>query len=172
MTCTFIPLLLLNPFDFPTYSSNLRKRYRMRQLLMCLEALGGEFFCFYGRDWKGVSRKLLPLKKLYQWIWIWNLHQSLIVALLIVAVCTVLLQKLYTILRKEEPTRQEICNFFFENVQNFKILKMLENNMKFTREACWINSKISKKRTKTPYSWYSHFVTVVGYYYGRNIEGL
>ena len=115
---------------------------------MCLEALGGEFSCFSGRDWKGVSRKLLPLRKLYQWIWIWNLHQSLIVASLIVAVCTVLLQKLYTILRKEEPTRQEICNFFLENVQNFKILKMLENNMKFTREACWINSKISKKRNK------------------------
>ena len=35
--------------------------------------------------------------------------------------------------------------FFLQNVRNeiFKILKMLKYNMKFTRTACWINSKIS-----------------------------
>ena len=54
-------------------------------------------------------------------------------------------------LRKKEPTRQEICIFFLQNVQNgiFKILKMLENNMAFTREALWINSKISNREKNT-----------------------
>ena len=44
----------------------------------------GEFFCFSARDWEGVSRNLLSLVELYQRIWIWNLDQNLIMALLIV----------------------------------------------------------------------------------------
>ena len=41
--------------------------------------------------------------------------------------------------------------YFFQNVQNdflqndFKICRMFKNNMKFTRAACWINSKISNR---------------------------
>ena len=35
-------------------------------LLMCIEVLGEEFFCFPVRDWEGVCRKLLSLVKLYQ----------------------------------------------------------------------------------------------------------
>ena len=37
--------------------------------------------------------------------------------------------------------------FFLQNVRNeiFKILKMFKYNMKFTRTACWINSKISNR---------------------------
>ena len=37
---------------------------------------------------------------------------------------------------------------FLQNVPNeiFKIFKMFENNMKFTRAACWINSKISNRQ--------------------------
>ena len=41
--------------------------------------------------------------------------------------------------------------FFLGNVQNeiFKIFKMFENNMKFTRAACWINSKKSNRDKHT-----------------------
>ena len=40
--------------------------------------------------------------------------------------------------------------FFLQNVQNkiFKIFKMFKNNIKFTRAAYWINSKISNKDKK------------------------
>ena len=36
---------------------------------------------------------------------------------------------------------------FLQNIQNeiLKILKMFKNNLKFTRAACWINSKISNR---------------------------
>ena len=149
MTRTLIPLLL-NSFDLPSYSSELRKRYMLRLSLMCLEALEGGFSCFPGRDWKGARRKL-SLVKLNQWIWMWNLYQNLILALLIVAVCTVLFWKLYMILRKNEPTTKELCNLFLQNIKNeiFQILKALENNMKFTKEAFWINSKISNRGKNT-----------------------
>ena len=63
-------------------------------------------------------------------------------------------------------------HFFLQlqNVQNeiFKISKMFKN-IKFAIAACWINSKISN-RTKTPHSYYSYFVTVVGHYYDVIIE--
>ena len=39
LICTFIPWLL-NSFDLPSYRSELRKRYTLRLLLMCLETLG------------------------------------------------------------------------------------------------------------------------------------
>ena len=45
---------------------------------------------FLGEIREGVSRNLLPPIKLYQRIWKWNLDQNLIMALPIVAVCTVL----------------------------------------------------------------------------------
>ena len=47
--------------------------------------------------------------------------------------------------RADKADRQETCNFFLQNVQkeNFKILEKFENNMKFTGEACRINSEIS-----------------------------
>ena len=101
------------------------------------------------RDWKGARRKL-SLVKLNQWIWMWNLYQNLILALLIVAVCTVLFLNLYMILRKNEPTIKELCNLFLQNIKNeiFQILKALENNMKFTK-AFWINSKISNRGKNT-----------------------
>ena len=110
-TCTFI-LLLLNSFDLPSCNSETRKRYTLRLLLICLETLGETFPYFSWRDCKGVNRKLLSLAKLYPWIWIRNLYQNLIMALLIVAVC------INTILRKEEPKRRKICNF------SFKMFKM------------------------------------------------
>ena len=51
LNCTFIPLLLNY---LPSYSSQLRKRYTLRLLLMCLEALGEAFSCFPARDCKGL----------------------------------------------------------------------------------------------------------------------
>ena len=65
LICAFIPLLLIS-FDLRSYSSELRKRYPLRLLLMCLEALGEWFSSLLGRDWKGVSRKQLPLVKMHQ----------------------------------------------------------------------------------------------------------
>ena len=38
-------------------------------LLMCLEVLGEELFCFPVRDWEGVCWKLFSLVKLYQRLW-------------------------------------------------------------------------------------------------------
>ena len=67
-----------------------QRRYTLR-LLLCLEAMEKGFSCFPGRDWEGFNRNLLSLVKLYQRIWIWNLNQHLIMALLIVSVCTLLL---------------------------------------------------------------------------------
>ena len=49
---------------------------------------GGSFFLGEIRGW--VSRNLFSQVKLYQRIWKWNLNQKLIMALLIVVVCTVL----------------------------------------------------------------------------------
>ena len=89
MTCSFI-LSLLNSFDLPSYSSESRKRYTLSLLLMCLEVLGEWFSCFPWIDWEEFSRKLLSLVKLCQRIWTWNCDQNLIIALLILPVCTVL----------------------------------------------------------------------------------
>ena len=89
MTCSFI-LSLLNSFDLPSCSSESSKRYTLSLLLMCLEVLGEWFSCFPWIDWEEFSRKLLSLVKLYQRIWTWNCDQNLIIALLILPVCTVL----------------------------------------------------------------------------------
>ena len=89
MNCSFI-LSLLNSFDLPSYSSESRKRYTLSLLLMCLEVLGEWFSCFPWIDWEEFSRKLLSLVKLYRRIWTWNCDQNLIIALLILPVCTVL----------------------------------------------------------------------------------
>ena len=125
-------------------SSESGRRHTLRLLLMCLKALEEEFLV----DWEGFSRNLLSLVNLYQWIWTWNLDKNLIMALLIIAVSTV--------------------QIFIQNVQNqiFKILKIYKYNMKFTRVACWINSKLSIRETKRPHPWYSYFVTTGSHYYG------
>ena len=47
---------------------------------------GGSFFIFSWERLRAVSRNLLSLVKLYQKIWIWNLDQNLIMALLVVTV--------------------------------------------------------------------------------------
>ena len=138
---------IIECFCFSWLQFRIEEKIHTKAVVDVSRGVGRRFFCFSGRGWKGVRRKLLPL---INWIWIliWNLYQNLIIALLKVAVCTVLFQKLYTILRKKEPARQEICNFFLQNGV-FQILKMFKNNMKFTRKACWINSKISHRNRNT-----------------------
>ena len=83
-----------------------------------------------------------------------------------------LIVPVYTVLFYKH-TKQEICYFSFQKFKNeiFKTIKMFKCNMKFTRAACWINSKMSS-RNKKPHSWYSYFVTLVGHYYGVIIEGV
>ena len=53
--------------------------------------------------------------------------------------------------RAHKVDRQEMCIFFLQNVEKeiFKILKMFESNMKFTRAAWRINSKISNRNKNT-----------------------
>ena len=46
-------------------------------------------------------------------------------ALLIMAICTVLLEKLYTMLRSKERSRQDITNFSYKM---FKIMKFLRSS--------------------------------------------
>ena len=85
LTCIFIPRLL-NLFDLLSYSSESRKKYTLKLLLMFLEGLGE---CFPGV--LGCWKKLWSLVKLFQRIWIQNLDQNLILSLqnLIMTVCTV-----------------------------------------------------------------------------------
>ena len=42
----------------PLLSSESRKRYKLKLLLMCLETLEEEFSYFPGRHWEGVSKNL------------------------------------------------------------------------------------------------------------------
>ena len=97
------------------------------------------FFLFSWERLEGVSGKLLPLVKLYRWIWIWNLYQS--------CLHCAIPKSWYP----QEAHKTKDMQFFLENVQNdiFKILKMFKNNMKFTRATCWINSKISNSDKNT-----------------------
>ena len=58
------------------------------------------------------------------------------------------------ILKKKEPielTGKKYAFLFIQNVQKeiSKFLEMFENNMKFPREACWINSNISNRDKNT-----------------------
>ena len=50
-----------------------------------------------------------------------------------------------------EVYKAKSMQFFLQNVQNkiFKILKIFKYNMKFTRAACWISSKISNRDENT-----------------------
>ena len=74
--------------------------------------------------------------------------------------------------QEKRDLKSRDMQFFLQNVSNeiFKIFKMFENNMKFTRGACWINSNISNRDKNT--NSYSYFATTVGHYYGVIIESL
>ena len=49
--------------------------------------------------------------------------------------------------RAHKVDKQDICNFFLQNDRKeiFKTLEIFENNMKFTRKSCGIDSKISHR---------------------------
>ena len=63
--------------------------------------------------------------------------------------CAVL-KVLHAFQEKRDPKSRAML-FFLLNVPNeiFKIFKMFENNMKFTRVACWVQSKISNRAKNT-----------------------
>ena len=52
LTCTFTPAFLIS-FDLASYSSELRKKYTQRLLLMCLEGMEEGFSCSPGRVCEG-----------------------------------------------------------------------------------------------------------------------
>ena len=119
MTCTFIPSLL-NSFDLPSYSSELRKRYTLRLLLMYLEALGKGFSCFLGETERWLEETIVsskapavPVDLNMNFISKFN-HSFTNCDCLHCAI------KLYTILRKKEPTRQTGKRYEFFS---FKMLK-------------------------------------------------
>ena len=157
LTFTFI-LLLFNSFDLPTYISKSRKRYTLRLLrCCCLDVPGEVFFCFLVRHLEWVCRKLLSLVKLYQKVWIWNINQNFckiskntfFYRTPPVAAspnrgylhCAIL--KAWQDFQEKRALKSRDMQFFLQNipVEIFKIFKMFENNIKFTRAACWINSK-------------------------------
>ena len=74
--------------------------------------------------------------------------------------------------RAHKADRQEICNFFLQNVQKkiFKILEIFESNMKLTRNSYWITSIICN-RDKNATLMIFLICHYCGYYYGGIIEG-
>ena len=62
--------------------------------------------------------------------WLYHLHCAFLKALY----CS----------QEKRVQKSSDMHFFLQNVPNeiFKTFRMFENNMKFTRAACWINSKI------------------------------
>ena len=70
--------------------------------------------------------------------------------LLIMAICTIYC-KSFAYFSGKKRVKSKDMQFFLQNVQNkvFKIFKMFENNMKFTRAACWTDSKISNRDKDT-----------------------
>ena len=113
---------------------------------MCLEVLWEGFFCFPGREWEGVCRKLLSLVKLYQRFWIWNIDQNLNNGFTNCGCLHCAILKALHGFQEKRAHKSRDMQFFLHYVQNeiFKIFKMLKN-MDFTRAACWINSKISNR---------------------------
>lgn len=103
----------------------------------CLERLEEGFCCFPGKDWEGVSRKLLPLGKLYQRTWLQNLPQNLPMTLLILVVC-----KALNDFKEKRACKTRKMLVFLQNLPN-EIFGM------FLRRAWWNNSKISNRYKST-----------------------
>ena len=74
-------------------------------------------------------------------------------ALLIMAICTVLFEKLYTSLRQKEPRRQEIINFSFKM---FKIMRFLRFS-KFSKTTVELTFTTQKANACSPWIAYSAF---------------
>ena len=106
-------LFIIEFFWFDLLPFKLEKRIYIKavMLLICVEVLREGFFCFPGKDWKMVCRKLLSPVKLCQRFWISNVDQNLNTTWLIVAICTVLFYKPYTVFRKKSPQVKEYAIF-------------------------------------------------------------
>ena len=77
----------------------------------------------------------------------WNLDQNLMMILLIKSVCPVPFCKVY-----KKPRGKRLFNFPLKifNIR-FEIFKMFKKSIKFTKAACWTNSKISKRDNNTTF---------------------
>ena len=153
MTCIFIRSLL-NSSDLPSYISKLSKRYTIRLLCCwCVQKCWGKGFS--GRHWEEVCRtfgrgfsskavsEVLGMK--YGFTNRGCLH------------CPIL--KTLHGFQKKRAHKSRDMQFFVQNVQNetFEIFKMLKNNMKFTRAACWVNSKLSHRDKNTTFTIFLFF---------------
>ena len=134
---------------------------------------GEVFFCFLVRHLEWVCRKLLSLVKLYQKVWIWNINQNFckiskntfFYRTPPVAAspnrgylhCAIL--KAWQDFQEKRALKSRDMQFFLQNipVEIFKIFKMFENNIKFTRAACWINSKITNRGKNTTLIIFCHY---------------
>ena len=106
--------------------------------LMCLEVLREGFFCFLGKDWEEVCRKLLSLVKLYQ-RYCEMKYRSEFKHGFTNRGCLhcAILKALHGVQEKRAHKSMDM-QFSPQNVQNeiYKIFKIFKNNMKFTRAAC------------------------------------
>ena len=77
------------------------------------------------------------------------------------AVCIVLFWKLYTVLRKKEPTRQEIVNFSFKmfNMRFLRSWKCLKTTWNSPGQSVELTQNLATD-TATPYSWHSYAVAL------------
>ena len=98
--------------------------------------------------------------KLYQRIWIWNLDQNLIIALLIMAVCTVLFWKLYPGFLETRASPRGKRFLFSVQSDVFEIFKMFKNNSKLPGQPVELTQKLAAA-TAAPQSWYSYSVTLL-----------
>ena len=103
----------------------------------CLEAQWGGFSCFLGKTGRGfVSNKAVPkiLNTKYRLEFKHGFSNS--------GCLRCAIQKAF---KEKRVHKARDMQFFLHSAQNeiLKLLKMFKSNMKFTRAACWINSKVS-----------------------------
>ena len=113
--------------------------------------LGEGFFYFPVRDWERVCRKQLSLVKLYQRFSDMKYISEFKYGFTNLSYLHCAILKALHSFQEKRAHKSKDMQFFLQNVPNeiFKIFEMLENNLKFTRAACWINSKISKREENT-----------------------
>ena len=65
--------------------------------------------------------------------------------------------------QEKRALKSRDMKFFLQNAPNeiFKIFKMFQSNMKFTRTACWINSATE---TKSPHSYFNYLIFLFCHY--------
>ena len=101
--------------------------------------LGEGFFYFPVRDWERVCRKQLSLVKLYQRFSDMKYISEFKYSFTNLGYLHCAILKALHSFQEKGAHKSKDMQFFLQNVPNeiFKIFKMLENNMKFTRAACY-----------------------------------